>query len=208
MKSIPLQIFPPKKPRSEKAGSVIGRGTHVFLFDEHYALAGSHWQTLGHNACKRSLPVLEALKCAPPTKANREDNAIYKSLIGALLRCPGPGCCADPLLFRQAFFQTGARTYSVHKQWLARRSEIKYLVNEVKRKENAAKRTPHITHSLSTSVKQTTRMGTSQRQIHTARRTRTLALCARHLRTQQQMVHTMAHHHAAGHSIPQSSIHR
>ena len=131
-----------EKPRSEKAGSVIDRGTHVFLFDKHYALAGSHWQTLGHTSCKRSLPMLEALKCAPPTKANREDNAIYKSLIGTLLRCPGPGCCADPLLFRQAFFQTGARMYNVHKQWLARRSEIKYLMNEAKRKENAAKRIP------------------------------------------------------------------
>ena len=131
-----------ERPRSEKAGSVIDRGTHVFLFDKHYVLARSHWQTLGHSSCKRTLVVLEALKCAPPTKGNREDNAIYKSLIGTLLTCPGPGCCTDPLLFRPAFFQTGPRTYSVHKQWFARRNEIKYLMNEAERKQNAAKRIP------------------------------------------------------------------
>ena len=120
---------------------MLGRGTHVFLFDDHYALACSHWQTLGHDSCMRVLPVLEALKCSPPSKDN-EDNAIYKSLFATLFRCPGPGCCADPLLFRPAFFQTGVAKYSVNKQWIARRSEIEYLMREAKRKTHASQRRP------------------------------------------------------------------
>ena len=95
-------------------------------------LACSHWQTLGHDSCMRVLPVLEALKCSPPSKDN-EDNAIYKSLFATLFRCPGPGCCADPLLFRPAFFQTGVAKYSVIEQWIARRSEIEYLMREAKK---------------------------------------------------------------------------
>ena len=38
------------------------------------------------------------------------------------------------LLFWPAFFQTGAAKYSVKKQWLARRNEIRYLYNEADRK--------------------------------------------------------------------------
>ena len=131
----------PRKAAKDK-GDVIGRSTHVFLFDEHYELAPTHWQTLGHAGCKRTLPVLEALKCAPPTKGNSEENAMYKSLLGTLFKCPGPGCCADPLLYRPAFFKTGPRTYSVSKQWLARRSEIKYLRREAARKTTEAQRIP------------------------------------------------------------------
>jgi len=130
-----------QKPEGERGGSVIDRGTHVILFDEHYVLARTHWQTLGHGSCMRVLPVLEALKCPPPSKDN-EDNAIYKSLFATLLRCPGPDCCADPLLFRPAFFQTGTAKYCVKKQWMARRSEIEYLMREAKRKTQASQRIP------------------------------------------------------------------
>ena len=37
--------------------------------------------------------------------ANGEDNAVFKSLIGTLIKCPGPGHCADPLFCKAGFFQ-------------------------------------------------------------------------------------------------------
>ena len=48
---------------------------------------------------------MEALRCPLPNVNNGEDNALFKSLIGTLLKCPGPGHCADPLICKAGFFQ-------------------------------------------------------------------------------------------------------
>ena len=77
---------------------------HVFLFEPHYALAASHWQLLVTEGVSK-LVVMEALRCPPPSLNNGEDNAVFKSLIGTLIKCPGPGHCADPLLCKAGFFQ-------------------------------------------------------------------------------------------------------
>ena len=86
-------------------GLLVDRAEHCFLFDPHYALAKSHWQqvvTEGHS----KLVVMEALRCPLPNVNNGEDNALFKSLIGTLLKCPGPGHCADPLgICKAGFFQ-------------------------------------------------------------------------------------------------------
>ena len=48
---------------------------------------------------------MEALRCPLPSVNNGEDNALFKSLIGTLIKCPGPGHCADPLMCKAGFFQ-------------------------------------------------------------------------------------------------------
>ena len=91
------------RPKEQKVCDV-DRAQHCFFFDEHYALSTSHWQQLitdGHS----KLVVMEALKCSLPTLNNGEDNAVFKSLIGTLIKCPGKGHCADPLLCKAGFFQ-------------------------------------------------------------------------------------------------------
>ena len=97
--------FTLRKPRPKALKvSDTERAEHCFLFDSHYALAMSHWQQLvtdGHS----KLVVMEALKCPLPSVNNGEDNAVFKSLIGTLLKCPGPGHCADPLFCKAGFFQ-------------------------------------------------------------------------------------------------------
>ena len=75
---------------------------HAFLFDSHYALADSYWQVLQTDGVAK-LTVMEALRCPPPSLNNGEDNAVFKSLIGTLIKCPGPGCCADPLFCKPGF---------------------------------------------------------------------------------------------------------
>ena len=85
-------------------GLLVDRVEHCFHFDSHYALAKSHWQHLvteGH----AKLVVMEALRCPLPNVNNGEDNAVFKSLIGTLIKCPGPGHCADPLFCKAGFFQ-------------------------------------------------------------------------------------------------------
>ena len=77
------------------------RVEHVFQFDAHYALAASHWQELQTDGRKK-LVMMEALRCPPSSLNNGEDNAVFKSLIGTLIKCPGPGQCAN-LLFWKSF---------------------------------------------------------------------------------------------------------
>ena len=71
---------------------------HVFAFDDHYELAQSHWQQLKTNG-HHVLPMLEALRCPPPDLNKGEDNAVYKTLLGTLIACPGKSRCSDPLLY-------------------------------------------------------------------------------------------------------------
>ena len=97
--------FTVRRPRAKDLKvSEVDRAEHYFLFDSHYALAASHWQQLvtdGH----AKLVVMEALKCPLPSLNNGEDNAVFKSLMGTLIKCPGPGHCADPRFCKAGFFQ-------------------------------------------------------------------------------------------------------
>jgi len=97
--------FTVRKPRPKDVKvSDADRAEHIFLFDPHYAMAASHWQQLVTEGLAK-LVVMEALRCPLPTVNNGEDNAVFKSLIGTLLKCPGPGHCADPLFCKAGFFQ-------------------------------------------------------------------------------------------------------
>ena len=97
--------FTVRKPRPKELKiSDLNRAEHVFLFDAHYALASSHWQQLNTDGVAK-LVVMEALRCPPSSLNNGEDNAVFKSLIGTLIKCPGPGHCADPLFCKAGFFQ-------------------------------------------------------------------------------------------------------
>ena len=93
--------------------------------------------------CIRDRPMLEALRCSPPDMNNGEDNAMYKTLFGTLLTCPGQSRCNDPLLYRPAFFPpTDPTTFNCRQQWKARRADIELLAVRAEEKSNAAKRIP------------------------------------------------------------------
>ena len=97
--------FTVRRPRPKDLKvSDADRAEQIFLFDSYYALAVPHWQLLITGG-RAKLVVMEALKCSLPSLSNGEDNAVFKSLIGTLMRCPGPGHCADPLFCRAGFFQ-------------------------------------------------------------------------------------------------------
>ena len=124
------------------------RVEHVFAFDDHYELAKSHWQQLKTRG-KSTLPMLEALRCPPPDMNNGEDNAVYKTLVGTLLACPGHSRCNDPLLYRPAFFPPNHPTsLNCRQQWKARRAEIEVLAVRAEEKSNAAKRLPVVADTI------------------------------------------------------------
>ena len=120
----------------------------VFLFDDHYELANSHWQQLQTHGF-HALPMLEALRCPPPDFNNGEDNAVYKSLFGTHLSCPGKSRCSDPLLYRPAFFASSEPGKSnCRQQWKARRAEIEVLATRAEEKCNSAKRIPVLADTM------------------------------------------------------------
>ena len=124
------------------------RVEHVFAFDDHYELAKSPWQQLPMQR-RTVLPMLEALRCPTPDLNNGEDYAVYKTLVGTLIVCPGPSRCNDPLLFRPAFFPpTDPRICSCRQQWKARRAEIEVLAVRAEQKCNAAKQIPVIADTI------------------------------------------------------------
>ena len=69
----------------------------IFRFEPHYALSQSYGQQITTPA---RIPILEALKFTPPGETTMEENALYKHLVGSLLRCTCEGGCSDPLLFK------------------------------------------------------------------------------------------------------------
>ena len=66
-------------PRPTKARlSDTQRFQDVFLFDDHYELAKTHWQQLKTRGF-HVLPMLEAIRCQPPDVNNNEHNAVFKT---------------------------------------------------------------------------------------------------------------------------------
>ena len=111
----------------------------VFLFEPHYALARTYCQRIKTPA---RIPVLEALKFAPPGKDTEEENAMYKHIVGSLTRCTCPDRCSDPLLFKPFLFFSGSAAqpagWRFTPAWKARRAEIEILAQTGEAKKRNA----------------------------------------------------------------------
>ena len=90
---------------------------------------------------------MEALKCPSPAEHDGEENAAYKSIVGTLFVCTGPGRCADPLICAPTLFPApGAARHPLvfcfRQQWKARRAELEVLAVRAVTATDAAKRIP------------------------------------------------------------------
>ncbi|MCS5671000.1 MAG: hypothetical protein NZ577_03990 [Vicinamibacterales bacterium] len=117
----------------------------IFRFEPHYALALSYGQQIRTPA---RIPVLEALKFVPPGETTREENALYKLLVGSLLRCSCAGNCSDPLLFKPLLSRPGTAEkpgqWCWRFTWKARRAELQVLATRGEEKTKRARRVPCI----------------------------------------------------------------
>ena len=77
-----------KKPLMNESTDVMC----IYFFDQHYPVAKSFVQTLRP---KHMLPRIVGHMCPRADVNGGEDNAAFKSMLFAPLRCPGPGRCAD-----------------------------------------------------------------------------------------------------------------
>ena len=98
----------------------------IFAFDPHYKLAAAHMQVL-QPASRRKIARFIMARCEKENVNEGEENAQFKAMHCTLLRCPGPGSCADPLMCAAALFPNAQNEYRFRPAWRARESEIKTL---------------------------------------------------------------------------------
>jgi len=113
------------------------QGMCIYFFDQHYPMAKSFVQTLRR---KHVLPRIVGHMCPKADVNGGEDNAAFKSMLFAPLRCPGPGRCADPLQCRPTLFQNSSGKHAFAPAWRARRAEIELLADDAEAKKQRAKR--------------------------------------------------------------------
>jgi hypothetical protein len=73
--------------------------TELFFFDAHYALSVLYGQQLGY-ANRVAIPRVVGSMCPPERENEGEPHVAYKLMLFSRSRCPGPGACADPWVFR------------------------------------------------------------------------------------------------------------
>ena len=117
----------------------------IFRFEPHYALSRSYCQRIRTPA---RIPVLEALKFVPPGETTKEENALYKLIVGSLLRCTCPENCSNPLLFKSLQTRSGSAekpgSWCWRLTWKARRAELEVLARRGEEKTERARRVPCI----------------------------------------------------------------
>ena len=123
------------------------RGTDVqkalaqptFAFDAHYKLAPGFMQVL-KPAHRRCLARFNAPNCVRQNVNEGEENAQFKALRCSLLRCPGVGMCADPLICASTLCPNSNGVYRFRPAWHAREKEILLLALRGLEKKMRARR--------------------------------------------------------------------
>ena len=108
-------------------GQLANRGRdRLFAFDGHYRLAQNYMQLLVP-ASRRKIARFNMTRCEKENVNEGEENAQFKAMHCALVRCSGPGSCADPLMCAGTLFPNAMGEYRFATAWRARESEIKVL---------------------------------------------------------------------------------
>ena len=98
----------------------------IFAFDDHYKLAPNYMQIL-LPASRRKIARFNMAKCEKENVNEGEENAMFKHMHCTLMRCAGPGMCADPVMCAGTLFPNAAGQYRFRPAWRARENEIKVL---------------------------------------------------------------------------------
>ena len=111
----------------------------IFAFDAHYKLANGFMQVLkpGHRRCiaRFVLP-----NCVRENVNEGEENAQFKAFHCSLLRCPGVGMCADPLMCAPMLFPYDSGVLKFRPAWRACEKEILVLAMRGQTKKMRAHR--------------------------------------------------------------------
>ena len=92
-------------------------------FDSHYKLSLRYAQRLKPSS-SRSIARFNMANCLRENVNEGEDNAQFKAFHCSLMRCPGPGACADPMMCSTTLFLGKDGKHRFRPAWLAREAEI------------------------------------------------------------------------------------
>ena len=85
----------PKPIRGQQLAN--GGRDRIFAFDGHYRLAQGYMQLLAP-ASRRKIARFSMANCEKEKVAEGEENAQFKTMRRAVVQCPGPASCANPLM--------------------------------------------------------------------------------------------------------------
>ena len=112
---------------------------HVFAFDGHYKMSAGYIQVL-RTGRDRRVARFNLPNCVRENVNEGEENAQFKAFHCSLLRCPGPGHCADPLMCASMLFPNKDGRFCFRSSWRARESEIFTLALRGLKKKTEARR--------------------------------------------------------------------
>ena len=124
------------------AGSKVAKKVlqqHLFAFDDHYKMSAGYIQVL-RTGQERRIARFNLPNCVRENVNEGEENAQFKAFHCSLLRCPGPGHCADPLMCASMLFQNKSGRFCFRSSWRARESEILTLALRANEKKAQARR--------------------------------------------------------------------
>ena len=111
----------------------------IFAFDAHYKLAPGFVQALRLGQ-RRCLARFNVPNCLRENVNEGEENAQFKAFHCSLMRCPGVGMCADPLMCAPTMFPNSRGVYKYRPAWRARQAEILALAMTGYEKKMKARR--------------------------------------------------------------------
>jgi len=111
----------------------------IFAFDAHYKLAKGYVQALRRGK-RRCIARFNMPNCLRENVNEGEENAQFKAFHCSLLRCLGPGQCADPLVCANVLFLGQDGKHRFRPSWRARESEILTLALRGQEKKQRARR--------------------------------------------------------------------
>ena len=111
----------------------------TFAFDAHYKLAAGFMQAF-RPSHRRCLARFNVPNCLRENVNEGEENAQFKAFHCSLMRCPGRGMCADPLMCAPTMFPNSKGVYKYRPAWRARQAEILALAMTGYEKKMKARR--------------------------------------------------------------------
>ena len=111
----------------------------TFAFDAHYKMAPGFMQAFrpSHLRC---LARFNVPNCLRESVNEGEENAQFKAFHCSLIRCPGVGMCADPLMCAPTVFPNSKGVYRYRPAWRARQAETLALAMTGYEKKMKARR--------------------------------------------------------------------
>ena len=121
---LPFLLYLARVRRIRKPKIAGATSNTLFHFDSHYSLSALYCQQVGHHTC---IPRLVGPNCKQADDGRGEEHALWHSVLFTTPRCPGPGACCDPTIFRRLFQADDAQLtkHRIAPAWRARLAELK-----------------------------------------------------------------------------------